>query len=114
LSFLDKPFVLIINTAPNEYYFATNGNHSFRVSPRDGKGIAAPASIDLGAFVNGQWIRSRRFNGDDIMRGGYDISAAAANDQAGTLIPLSGRNRNERPAEKETPMITRVRFYRYR
>lgn len=115
LTFLKAPFVLIINTSFDEYYFATNGNFSIRVSPRDGKGIAAPASIDQGAFVNGQWIRSRRLNGDDIMRGGYDVSGAAADGQAGTLIPLRG-GRSIRPDEtgsSVTPTVTRVRFYRY-
>jgi hypothetical protein len=114
---MEAPFILIINTAPNEYYFATNGNHSFRVSPRTSGGIAAPASIDRGAFVNGHWVRSQRLNGDDIMRGGYDVSGAAANNQAGTLVPLGGRGRFAPPAEAEAqtaPTITRVRFYRYR
>jgi hypothetical protein len=32
LSFLDAPYLLIINTAPNEDYFATNGNYPFTVS----------------------------------------------------------------------------------
>lgn len=115
LTFLKAPFVVIINTSPDEYYFASNGNYSFRVSPRTGGGIAAPASIDQGAFVNGQWVRSRRLNGDDIMRGGYDVSGAAADKQAGTLIPLRSR-RNARPAEAGSSIpatITRVRFYRY-
>ncbi|MBN2181481.1 MAG: DUF5597 domain-containing protein [Sedimentisphaerales bacterium] len=117
LAFMEAPFVLIINTAVNEYYFATNGNYSFRVSPRTGGGIAATASIDRGAFVNGQWVRTRRLNGDDIMRGGYDVSGAAANNQAGTLIPLGGGDRYARPTEAGTstpPTITRIRFYRYR
>ena len=115
LSFMKDPFVLIINTSPDEYYFASNGNYSFRVSPRTGEAIAAPASIDQGAFLNGQWVRSRRVNGDDIMRGGYDVSGAAANNQAGTVIPLRSRW-NVSPAEAGTPIppvITRVRFYRY-
>lgn len=116
LTFMESPFLLIINTAANEYYFATNGSHSFRVSPSDGEGIAAPASIDMGSFVNGQWRRTRRLNGDDIMRGGYDVSAAAANGQAGTLVPLGGRGRgrNAETGAQTTPTITRVRFYRYR
>lgn len=115
LSFLEVPFVIIVNTSPNEYYFATNGNYSFRVSPRSGGGIAATASIDQGAFVNGKWILTRRLNGDDIMGGGYDLSRAAANNQAGTLIPLR-RSRNAVHAEagRQAPTtVTRIRFYRY-
>ncbi len=115
LSFLDAPFVLIINTSPDEYYFAANRNYSFRVSPRSGGGIAAPASIDQGAFINGQWIRSRRLNGDDIMRGGYDVSGAAANNQAGTLIPVGSRRNMsmDESGKPVPPVVTRVKFYRY-
>jgi hypothetical protein len=115
LKFFEAPFLLIINTSPNEYYFATNGSYSFRVSPRSGGGIAATASIDKGRYVNGQWIRSRRLNGDDIMRGGYDVSGAAANNQAGTVIPLGG-GRNMPADNSGTPVppaITRVRLYHY-
>jgi len=90
LAFLAEPFMLIINTAPHEYYFATNGRFSFRVSPGTGEGIAATASVERGAFINGQWVRSRRLNGDDIMRGGYDVSAAA------TPLRLRQRNRLRR------------------
>lgn len=117
LAFMDAPFVLIINTAPDEYYFATNGSYSFRVLPRAGGGIAAPASVDRGAFVNGNWVMSHRLNGDDLMRGGYDVSAAAANNQAGTLIPLGSRGRGLAPDDAGAvppPTIQRIRFYRYR
>ncbi|MBN1107194.1 MAG: DUF5597 domain-containing protein, partial [Bacteroidales bacterium] len=115
LSFLKVPFVVIVNTAPNEYYFATNGNYSFRVSPASGGGIAAAATIDQGAFVNGKWMLSRRMNGDDLMRGGYDLSAAAANKQAGTVIPLRrGRNAAfSEPGMPPPPTVTRIRFYSY-
>lgn len=115
LTFLEAPFVLLINTSPDEYYFATNGSYSFHVSLRAGGGIAATVSIDQGAFVNGKWVRSWRLNGDDIMRGGYDVSGAAANNQACTLIPLRS-GRNERTVEAGVPIpptITRIRFYRY-
>jgi hypothetical protein len=118
LDFLDNPFLLIINTAPNEYYFATNGSYTFQVSSKIPGRIATAASIDLGAFVNGKWVRSRRLNGDDIMRGGYDISGAAAEEHAGTQIPLGFRERSRMntPAESGqtlAPAVTRVRFYSY-
>jgi hypothetical protein len=116
LSFLEAPFLVIINTFPDEYYFDTNGNYSFRVSPKSGGNIAATSLIERGAFINGQWVSSGRLNDDDIMRGGYDISGAAANRLPGTLIPVgSGRNAplptGSVPAP---PMVTRVRLYRYR
>jgi hypothetical protein len=116
--------VVIINTAPDEYYFATNGSYPFRVSPNNipGANIAAAATIDRGAFKNGLWVTQRRLNGDDIMRGGYDVSAAAANNQAGTVIPLGPQARrggggaaaSETPAPPPPPTVMRVLFYHYR
>jgi hypothetical protein len=123
LSFLDTPFVLIINTAPDEYYFAANGSFPFRVSPNNipGANIAAAASIDRGAFKDGLWVTQRRLNGDDIMRGGYDVSAAASNHQDGTVIPLGPQGRpggRSAAAAGETPApppaVMRIEFYHYR
>lgn len=121
LSFLDQPFVLIINTASDEYYFATNGSYPFRVSPHNipGARVAAPATIDRGGFKNGLWDTKRRANGDDLMRGGYNVSAAAANNQAGTVIPLGPQRRRGRgnPAADEASApatVMRITFYHYR
>jgi hypothetical protein len=123
LSFLDAPFVLIVNTGPDEYYFATNRSFPMRVSPNNipGVNIAAPATIDRGAFKNGAWVTQRRVNGDDIMRGGYDVSAAAANNQAGTVIPVGPLMRRGAPpaeahdAHPAAPAtVMRIRFYTYR
>jgi hypothetical protein len=117
LDFLDAPFVLVINTAPDEYYFATNDVFPFRVSvsPKiGGNKIAAPATIDRGYFSNGHWILSHRLNGDDIMGIGYDISAAAANRQAGTEVPLGSRGRWNAPwSPNDAPSVWRVTFYQY-
>ena len=125
LSFLDTPFLVSINTAPDEYYFATNGSYPFRVSPNNipGANIASAATIDRGAFKNGLWVTQRRLNGDDIMRGGYDVSAAAAANQAGTVIPLGPQARRgaggapaagETPPPPPSPTVMRVLFYHYR
>ncbi len=112
LAFLNAPFVLIIHTAPNEYYFATNGDFPFRVSPRTPNGkIATAASIDRGSFKNGKWIASHRLNGDDIMGLGYDLSGAAEKRQSGTEVPL-GRGRDA--SDAAPPTVMRVRFYQYR
>ena len=77
LSFLDKPFVLIVNTAPNEYYFASNASFPFVALPNNipNARVAAPAIMERGAFKNGVWVMQRRVNGDDIMGRGYDVSA---------------------------------------
>jgi len=121
LSFLDKPFLLIINTAPNEYYFATNAPFPFVVLPNDipNARVAAPAIMERGAFKNGIWVMQRRANGDDIMGRGYDVSAAANNNLSGSQIPLGARGRGGRGAgagntTPQPPTVMRVTFYQYR
>jgi hypothetical protein len=117
-TFLDNPFVLIINTAPDEYYFATDGNFPFRVSPKiPGANTAAAATIDRGYFNNGKWIMAHRLNGDDILTTG-DLSGAAANHQSGTVIPLGSRGRWNVPfaspgGTSPAPTFWRVTFYQY-
>ncbi len=114
-SFVDGAYVLILNTAPDEYYFATNGSYTVRVSAQvPGANITTPASIDRGSFINGKWVLGHRFNGDDIMGGVYDISGAAANNQAGTIIPLSRGRNAPAPGESTPPTILRIRFYHYK
>ena len=121
LSFLDKPFLLIINTAPDEYYFATNASFPFVALPNNipNARVAAPAIMERGAFKNGVWVMQRRANGDDIMGRGYDVSAAANNNLPGSQIPLGVRGRGGRGAgagdtTPQPPTVMRVTFYHYR
>jgi hypothetical protein len=118
LSFLDSPFLLIINTAPNEDYFATNGNYPFIVSSKAPNTTAAPAIIERGSFKDGHWVMSHRYNGDDIMGRGYDIAGAAANHQSGTQVPLSAVGRGgfapAAPGQTNAPVVFRVKFYEYK
>jgi hypothetical protein len=119
LAFLDSPFVLIMHTAPDEYYFATNGYFPFRVFPKTPGNVAAVATVDLGAFENGKWVLAHRLNGDDIMGLGYDINGAAANHQSGTEVPLGSKSRlGEPPAPLNgitpVPTVWRVTFYNYK
>jgi hypothetical protein len=116
--FLDNPFVLILNTAPDEYYFATDGNFPFRVSTRiPGPNTATAATIDRGNFSNGKWIIAHRLNGDDILTAD-DLSGAAANHQSGTVVPLGSRGRWNAPfaqagGTSPAPTFWRVTFYQY-
>jgi len=117
--FMYKPYLVIVQAAEDEFYFASNGYFPFQVALKDGDGIAAPSVIDLGYFEDGEWVRTRRMNGDDLMGRGYDVSGAAAEGRAGTQIPLGDRIRGrfatqgqeaiDRPRE-----VIRARFYRYR
>ncbi|HVT79700.1 MAG TPA: DUF5597 domain-containing protein [Phycisphaerae bacterium] len=114
LPFLNAPYLVILHTGEDEFYFATNGSFPFRTSAKvAGKPITAPATIDRGYFQNGHWITTRRLNGDDLMGLGYDLSGAAANNQPGTQIPL-GRGRGAAAAEGGATTILRVRFYHYK
>jgi hypothetical protein len=116
-TFLDRPYLLIIHTGPDEYYSATNGNFPFRVSTKiPGENTVAAATIDRGYFRNGKWILSHRLNGDDIMT--TDQSGAAANHQSGSVIPLGSRGRWNIPwapvgGISKEPSIWRVTFYQY-
>jgi hypothetical protein len=119
LSFLDKPFVLIVNTAPNEYYFASNASFPFVAMPNNipNARVAAPAIMERGAFKDGAWVMQRRVNGDDIMGRGYDVSAESNNNLPGSQIPLGAQARGGRGAANATPQppsVMRVMFYQYR
>jgi hypothetical protein len=119
LAFLDKTFLLIINTAPDEYYFATNGSFSFVTFPNNipNARVAAHATIDRGGFRNGLWVTQRRINGDDVMGRGYDVSAAANNNLPGSQITLgtrrSGRTAADGTTSPQPPSVTRIRLYTY-
>jgi len=110
--------VLIINTAPDEYYFATDGNFPFRVSTKTpGANIATAATIDRGYFNDGKWVLAHRLNGDDILTA-EDLSGAAANHQSGTVVPLGSRGRWNVPFASAgglspAPTFWRVTFYQY-
>jgi len=118
-TFMYKPYLVIVQSSEDEFYFASNSYFPFRVSLKNGDGIAAPAVVDLGYFEDGAWLRTRRMNGDDLMGRGYDVSGAAAEGRAGTQVPLGdsvrgrftpqGQEAFDRPRE-----VMRVRFYRYR
>jgi len=113
-AFVDGQYVLILNTATDEFFFATNGSYTVRATAKvPGENITTPAIIERGSFVAGKWVMTHRINGDDIMGAGYDMSAAAANNSAGTVIPL-GRGRNAPAGGAEAaPSILRVKFYHY-
>ena len=66
----------------------------FHANP--GANTAAAATIDRGYFSNGKWTLAHRLNGDDILTAD-DLSGAAANHQAGTVIPLGSRGRWNAP-----------------
>ena len=117
-TFLDGPFVLIIHTAPDEYYFATDGNFPFRVSTKiPGTNTVAAATIDRGYFQNGKWVLAHRLSGDDILTTS-DLTGAAARHQSGSVIPLGSRGRWNIPFAppggfSQTPTIWHVTFYQY-
>jgi hypothetical protein len=119
LPFMDGPFLIIVQTGPREFYFATNGNYPCRISSKKPGVIATAATIDRGAFKNGRWVTTRRLNGDDIMGLGYDVTGAAARGMSGTQVPLGGRGGPgfgrgaAAPAQSPEPTITRVVIYEY-
>lgn len=69
-----RPFALIVNTAPGEFFFiGANGDPAFAV---DSPGLArvAISSKDEGRFEKGKWVPGRRLNGDELFRPGLPSS----------------------------------------
>jgi len=61
----DRPFGLIINTAPDEFLIiGSNLSPSFSMEA-PGLGKVAIGSIDEGRYENGNWFPGRRLNGDE-------------------------------------------------
>jgi len=110
LDFLSAPYLIVIQTEPNEFFFATNSTFTLHVSSKAAGMTAAPASIERGTFQNGLWTRTRRLNGDDIMGAGYDVSVAAARNQPGSQIPIPGRGGTGTTQDA----VIRLRLYQYK
>ncbi len=61
--------VLIINTAPGEFYVAGSGIVINFETIKDDNSKAGIARIDEGEFRDGQWVPGRRMNGDQSHQG---------------------------------------------
>jgi beta-galactosidase GanA len=61
--------VLIINTAPNEFFVAGSGIVINFETTKNDNSKAGILMIDEGEFINGQWIPGRRMNGDQSHQG---------------------------------------------
>jgi hypothetical protein len=58
---------IFIATGPDEFYAAGNGV-TVKFSPNTpGPPLAAPATVEEGAFINGRWVPQRRLAGDDAL-----------------------------------------------
>ena len=67
-----------------------------------GPAIAGLADAELGSFVDGQWVATRKVNGDDVLLN-YDLAGQARMGQSGSGLRLL----------PGAPQIQRVRLYRY-
>jgi hypothetical protein len=95
-------YVLVMATGADEYIVAgSDVQLTFR--PRTpGPAVAGIADAELGSFVDGQWIATRKVNGDDILLN-YDLAGQSQIDQSGSGLRLL----------PGAPQIQRVRLYRY-
>jgi hypothetical protein len=61
-----RPFAIVINTAPDEFVFmGANGSPRFSVdSPHPSR--VAISAMDEGRYENGKWVAGRRINGDEL------------------------------------------------
>lgn len=102
-SFLSElGYGLVMAESANEFVIA-GSDMQVTFSPRTpGPAIAGIADAELGSFVDGRWLASRKVNGDDILLN-YDLLGQSVLDQSGSgLRFLPG-----------APVIQRVRLYRY-
>ena len=68
-----RPFAIVINTAPDEFFFiGANGDPNFAIDSGTGKVIVS--SKDEGRYENGKWIPGRRINGDEVFSPGLPKS----------------------------------------
>ena len=70
-----RPFALVVNTAPDEFLFlGSNGDPAFDVdSP--GPARVTIASRDEGRYEKGRWVAGRRLNGDEVFQAGLPSAA---------------------------------------
>ena len=92
---------LFISTGDDEYYIAGNNIQVSFTALTPGPKITGLASVEEGRFVDDQWVRRRKLNGDDIMIN-YRLAEMAAMDKTGTTVRLPNG-----------PTIRKVRLYRY-
>lgn len=98
----ERGFGLAIATGPGEFIVAgANLQVSFGTDPPSDE-VVGLATVEEGVFADGQWVRGRILNGDEIMLS-YDVPTTAATRQTGTGLRFNG----------ETPTIQRVTLYRY-
>jgi len=60
---------LVIAIAPDEYVFAGTGLTVTFEAAGGGDPIVGLLSVDEGKYVNGQWVVTRRLNGDQTHQG---------------------------------------------
>jgi Domain of unknown function (DUF5597)/Beta-galactosidase len=64
-----RPFAIVVNTAPGEFLFiGANGIPKFTADSAGPLNVAI-SSKEEGRYENGEWVRSRRLNGDDAGNG---------------------------------------------
>jgi hypothetical protein len=65
-----RPFAMVINTAPDEFLFiGANGDPAFEVDSPEASRVAT-LSREEGRYENGNWVPSRRLNGDELFSPG--------------------------------------------
>jgi len=96
-------YAIVISVGPDEYFVAGQDVQVTFTPNTPGPEIAGLARVETGRFANGQWIRERMVNGDDVVWD-YDQAGAAAKNQSGSGLIFRA----------DGPAIQRVKLYRYR
>ena len=96
-------YALVISVGPDEYFILGHEVQIIFTPNTPGPEIAGLARVEVGNFVNGQWIPKRRVNGDDVVLE-YDQAGAAGKNQSGSGLIFGA----------DGPTLQRVKLYRYR
>lgn len=99
----ESGYAMLINVGADEYLCSGSDVEITFAPNTPGDPIVGLLKVEEGAYHNGEWIAGRRLNGDEVQLR-YDLSAAAAENQAGTGLRFGAGN----------PGIQKATLYRYR
>jgi hypothetical protein len=101
-SFLSELGYALVMADGAKGYVVAGSDVQVTFRPRTGNDTAGLADVEVGRFIDDQWVNLRKANGDDVLLN-YDLAGQAQIRQSGSgLRFLPG-----------APVIQRVRLYRY-
>jgi beta-galactosidase GanA len=91
----------LIMADPGDRFTVCGKDVQITFSTRDGAATVALETVEEGSFANGEWMPSRRLNGDETMLD-YDLSKLGASYQTGTGLKFGA----DRPSIQRVHLFT--------